>query len=143
MKTNRSDLFNANNRFMKKIISFLLVIVFIFTLSSCARDDGPSYEDYIREDVSISRSEAISIAKNSKKVQDEIADFRDLKFYYTPDWGTCTASESGQRWEVTLKGTITGYADDYKDDFRYGKTFKATVTVSPNGTVTKVYVSSS
>ncbi len=131
---------------MKKIISFWLFIIFIFSLSSCGSSnntysDIPSYEDYIREDVSISEHEAISIAKNSKKVQDEIADYWDLKFYYTPDWGTCTASKSGQSWKVLLKGNITGYADDYKDDFRYGKTFKATVTVSPNGTVTNVYVS--
>ena len=65
-----------------------------------------------------------------------------MKFFYTPDWGTCTARKVGGGWDVTLKGNISGYTDDYKKDFIYDKTFKVTVTVSSSGNITYVgYVS--
>ena len=78
----------------------------------------------------------------SSKVQKKIADCWDMKFFYTPEWGTCTAEKKyNGDWEVVLKGNISGYTDDYKDDFIYNKKFKAKVTVSPTGKVSYVSVS--
>ena len=66
-----------------------------------------------------------------------------MKFYYTPDWGTCDARHVAGEWDVTLKGKISGYTDDYKEDFIYDKTFSVQVTVSQYGSIEYVgYVSS-
>lgn len=90
---------------------------------------------------SITRSQAISYAKSSSIVLDKIADLYGLKFYYTPDWGTTTATQdSNGHWKVVIKGTISGYLDDYKTGFVYGKKFTAKVTVYSFGGVS-VYVS--
>ena len=65
-----------------------------------------------------------------------------MKFFYTPDWGTITAEENySGGWDVVLKGTISGYTDDYKTDFEYDQKFTAKVTVSSSGYVSYVYVS--
>lgn len=91
---------------------------------------------------SITRSQAISYAKSSSTVQNKIANLYDLKFYYTPDWGTTTASQdSDGDWTVQIKGTISGYTDDYKTDFVYDKKFTVRVTVYSSGYVGYVYAS--
>ncbi len=88
------------------------------------------------------RSQAISYAKSNSTVQNKIANLYDLKFYYTPDWGTATAEkQSNGDWEVVIKGTISGYTDDYKTDFVYDKKFTVTVTVYSFGYVGSVYAS--
>ena len=109
----------------------------------CQSDDsndssvGGDYNDT----KTITKSQAISIAKESSRVQDEIADVYKMKFYYTPDWGTVTATQrSDGSWDVELKGTISGYTDDYKTDFEYDKKFTAKVTVGSSGYVGYVYV---
>lgn len=131
---------------MKKLVSLVLIFVFTFAVSSCGENsDSYQYEDNtpsytVKEYSSVTKTEAISIAQKSKKVTDKIAEYHDLKFYYDPDWGTCTAEKSSGGWRITLKGNITGYADDYKKDFRYDKQFKATVLVSAVGVVGNVSV---
>ena len=91
---------------------------------------------------SITRSQAISYAKSSSTVQNKIASLYGLKFYYTPNWGTTTAAkQSNGDWEVLIKGTISGYTDDYKTDFVYNKKFTVTVTVYSFGYVGSVYAS--
>lgn len=91
---------------------------------------------------SITRSQAISYAKSSSTVQNKIANLYGLKFYYTPDWGTITATkQSNGDWKVVIKGTISGYTDDYKTDFVYDKKFTVTVTVYSFGYVGSVYAS--
>lgn len=132
----------------KKIIAAIVIVSCItnaIILSSCSstkEDDYSSSNNNYSTINTISESEAISIAKKSSKVQNKIADYWDMKFFYTPDWGTCTARKVGGDWDVTLKGNISGYTDDYKKDFIYDKTFKVTVTVSSSGNITYVgYVS--
>lgn len=91
---------------------------------------------------SITRSQAISYAKNSSTVQNKIANLYGLKFYYTPDWGIATATkQSNGDWEVVIKGNISGYTDDYKTDYVYDKKFTVTVTVYSFGYVGSVYAS--
>ena len=137
----------------KKIIAAIVIVSCItnsIILSSCSSTKEDDYSSSNNNSSNnnystintISESEAISIAKQSSKVQNKIADYWDMKFFYTPDWGTCTARKVGDDWYVTLKGNISGYTDDYKKDFIYDKTFKVTVTVSSSGNITSVvYVS--
>ena len=108
-----------------KLISVLMVLCICGTgFAGCkdeASDDNIHNSDY---EISINESKAISIAKESSKVQKKIADCWDMKFFYTPEWGTCTAEKKyNGDWEVVLKGNISGYTDDYKDDFIYDKKF--------------------
>lgn len=89
---------------------------------------------------SITRSQAISYAKSSSTVQNKIANLYGLKFYYTPNWGTTTATkQSNGDWEVVIKGTISGYTDDYKTDYVSDKKFTVTVTVYSFGYVGSAY----
>jgi roadblock/LC7 domain-containing protein len=110
------------------------------------QDNSSSDSDYDYDydydySYTMTKSEAISIAKESSTVQNKIAAAYGMKFFYTPDWGTVTATEySGGSWEVVLKGTISGYTDDYKTDFEYDKKFTAKVTVGSSGYVGYVYV---
>ena len=72
---------------------------------------------------------------------DEIADCWRMQYYYTPEWGSCTAKQiAGGDWQVILKGNIDGYTDEYKTDFIYNKAFKATVTVDESGIIISVRV---
>ena len=90
----------------------------------------------------MSESEAISKAKNSREVQNKIADKVGFEFYSTPDWGSCTAKKDyNGGYTVTLKGNISGYTDEYKTDFEYDKKFTAKVTVSSTGSITYISVS--
>lgn len=129
-----------------KLIAFVISLCVLFSLflTGCERSSSSSSgSNYVSSSSTryISESEAISIAKNSSKVQNKIAEYWDLKFYYTPDWGTCKASKVSGKWEVVLKGNISGYTDDYKKDFIYDKSFKITVYVYEDGSVTPKYIS--
>ena len=128
---------------------FLIIAVITAMLAGCCCPSGDSSDtgndDYAYDDnnskSSISESEAISIAKKSTEVQKAIANKHGLKFYSTPDWGTCTAKENyNGDWNVELKGNISGYTDDYKKNFVYDKTFTAKVTVSSSGSIEYVSV---
>lgn len=91
---------------------------------------------------SITREQAISYAKNNLNIQYKIVNLYGLKFYYKPEWGTATATKDRYGdWDVVLKGTISGYADDYKTEFLYKKKFKVEVTVYSSGQVGSGYVS--
>ena len=121
---------------MKKITSIFILFVLIISLISC----GSSYNESSKD---ISGYAAITVAKNSSWVQSEIADEYGLKFFHKPDWGTCTYDENASGvWEVTLKGTISGYTDDYKTDYEYDLKFTANVQVSSKGNILSVRVSS-
>lgn len=134
---------------VRKLVSLLMVAVCLFLV--CANfigcqenssNDSDDAADAVADvPVSISESKAISIAKQSSYVQNKIAKEYGMKFFYTPDWGTVTATDQYSGWEVVLKGTISGYTDDYKSDFIYDKKFTAKVTMSNSGVVSSVYVS--
>lgn len=124
---------------VKRIISIVLAIACLSAL--CINLIGCKEEKSESTKKSISEEKAISIAKESEHVQNKIADAYGIKFYMTPSWGTCTATlaEDGD-WEVTLKGKIMGYTDDYKENMVYDKIFTATVSVSSSGYVGYVSV---
>ncbi len=120
---------------MKKIIFILIAVALMFSLFSCGVGDN--------EETVVSGYTAVAIAKNSSYVQNQIASKYGLEIFYTPEWGTCTydSNDSGT-WNVTLKGTISGYTDEYKSDFEWDLKFTAYVTVSSKGNVLTVRVSS-
>ena len=131
---------------VKKPVALMLFAICIFTVCiafiGCQNNETYTDDDYDYDySYKLTKSDAISAAKESSEVQKEIATEYGMKFFYTPDWGTVTATEqSDGSWKVVLKGTISGYTDDYKTDFEYDKKFTATVTVSGTGYVEYVIV---
>ena len=136
---------------MKKL-SILLLIVFMtccFVLTGC--DDNSvsnNYDSNYNSNNSftssfISKEQAISYAKKSSALQNQIAKLYGMKFFYTPDWGTITARDTTASgyWTLTIKGTISGYTDDYKTDFEYDKKFTALVQVYSSEVIDVQYVS--
>lgn len=121
---------------MKKIICLLIAGIFLLTLVSC---NTGTYQGSNTPEIKVTTSnQAISIAKNSAEVENKIASVCSFKFFYSPDWGTCTAKEdSSGNWQVTMKCNMSGYTDDYKNKFDT-KNFTMEVTISSNGTVTNV-----
>lgn len=136
---------------MKKALTLLLVLSLVFSIAACSNskssssdsDDDSTYIPDYNYTHSMTESEAIAAVKNYRSTSQEIADLYGLKFYYTPDYGTCTATKSysGDSWSVTLKGTISGYTDDYKSNFVYDKKFTVKASVSSTGSVYSVYAS--
>ena len=129
---------------IKIILSVLLLVVCLSCVAGCNNTPNKYDSEYSGESTttSITRSQAISYAKSSSTVQNKIAKLYNLKFYYTPDWGTTTATEqSNGDWEVVIKGTISGYTDDYKTNFVYNNKFTVIVTVYSFGYVGSVYAS--
>ena len=133
-------------KILKVCLAVLLCMAMIAVLPSCQssddNDDDYSYDGEKYEAKTITKAEAIEKAQKSSKVQNAIANAWGLKQYYVPNWGVCSAEKSGDDWDVTLKGNISGYTDEYQKDFVYDKGFSVKVTVSSSGTVTYVgYVS--
>ena len=133
------------NLSVRMLLSLLMVSVCLFLICvnfiSCQEKSSNDSGDVADVPISISKSEAIAIAQKSSYVQNEIAEKYGMKFFYTPEWGTVTATNEYSGWEVVLKGKISGYTDDYKSDFIYDKKFTARVRMSSSGTVSSVYVS--
>lgn len=128
----------------KTVILAFIIFAFMLVLTSCNtyEEDYDDYDydySYEEEDYEVTEYEAISLAQENTKVINKIAEEFGLKFFYDPDYGTCTASNQGGEWKVTLKGTISGYTDDYKSNFVYDKKFTATVDVSKDGEVEDNY----
>ncbi len=125
---------------MKKILCVLLAILITCSVVGCSTGStNDSYSGNSSGSSKISKQEAIEIAKNSTKVKEAIASFYGLKFYAEPDYGTVTAEKdtylTEECWEVTLKGTISGYKDDYKTEAVYRKSFSKKVYISLTGEI--------
>lgn len=132
------------NYFKKSFISMMLVIACMLTyclmLTSCGNSNDASTSGDDDYNKTITKEEAISIAKKSSKVQNEIANEKNLEFFYTPDWGSATAEKRGDGWLVVLKGTISGYTDEYKSDFEYDLKFTAKILMDSSGYIKDIYV---
>lgn len=120
----------------KRIVSILCTIVLILSLISCSSDPVEDYEN----NEEVSSSTAIYLAQKSTKVQNAIADLYGLKTFYEPNWGNCTykADFDSYCWEITLKGNISGYTDDYRTNFVHDKKFSAIVIVTAKGNIQSV-----
>ena len=120
---------------MKRIMAILLLLVIVFTFVACGERENTSTE----EKISITYAgAAIDRAKNGdgfSSASFEISWDLGFKEYYKPDWGTCNAEKNADgSWKVTLKGKMSGYIDDYHDEYE-SYTFEYTVTVEENGDI--------
>ena len=131
---------------MKKFLSLLLILAILSCGCLMGCDDTSSDDNYNSNNNnssnskppasnSITEAQAISIAKNSSTVHNAIAREHYLKFYSTPNWGTVSSGRFGSGWQVSLQGTISGYTDDYKSNYKSAK-FTVTVNVDSDGFVT-------
>ncbi len=122
---------------MKKLLLIMILVVMICSICACATSVVGTYEENAIVDC---EENAIDTAKHDTWVIDDIARKLRFKFYHDPIWGTCSAEENYDgSWEVTLKGKMSGYTDDYKEDFAT-KPFKVTLKVNKEGRTSSIYV---
>lgn len=85
-------------------------------------------------------SQAISEVKNymsgtSFSLEQRIAGTLGFNNFYNPQYGTSSATQNSDgSWNVTIKGSMTGYIDEYHDDLESYK-FEVSATVSKSGSV--------
>lgn len=121
---------------MKKFLCLILVLVLSFSVCAC----GPKYVYGGSSTQITTASDAVNLVKKGDGFTSAATEIRmDLGFkfntIYNPSYGTCTAQKNSDgTWSVTLKGNMSGYIDDYNDDFET-YTFTYTVTVDENGNV--------
>lgn len=124
---------------MKKaftILSVFTILLLIFTSCFSSQKENSISYDYLNEEKSeITQHQALLTAKESDYVYKIIADCYGLKSFYKPDYTSCSAIKDGDLWNITLKGTISGYTDIYKGEYLCDKNFSIKVTVDINGNV--------
>ena len=133
---------------MKKVFALCLIMCLTFSLTSCSSNGSTTNNDYNSDYTpsyttpQLSESAAISAVKSEFGLARQIADLHNLKFFSQPEYGTCTATKNYTNggWKVTLKGTISGYTDDYKKNFSYKNRFTVTALVSDTGLVSNLQV---
>ena len=125
---------------MKRMIKLLCVVLSIMMFILCAAGCGSSSGSGGSNQKITSSSEAISAVKNylpgtSFSLEQRIAGALGFKNFYDPKYGTSSANQNSDgSWEVTIKGSMTGYVDDYHDDLKSYK-FEVSATVSETGRV--------
>ena len=123
------------------IVLSAVVLLFVIIGNSNSSNSGSSYNDSKIE----YSSEAIRAVKNymsgtSFSLDQRIAGELGFNQFYSPDYGTETAKQNYDgSWDVTLKGKMSGYVDQYHDDFE-SYNFEATAKVSEYGTVSNIRV---
>ena len=114
---------------MKKVIIILLVTLIAISLTGCNNNSRDNYSPSLTSVINVSNrkgySEAIQEAKEEQFTQYSIATQAGIKTSPRIDWGTCTAvrNEKDTGWDVTLKGNVSGYRDDYKMEYISPKAF--------------------
>lgn len=123
------------------IVLAAVVLLFAIIGESNSTNSSNSYSDTKIE----YSSEAIRAAKNYMSgtffsVEQQIAGELGFNNFYSPDYGTETAKQNYDgSWDVTLKGKMSGYIDQYHDVFKSYK-FEVTAEVSEYGTVSNIRV---
>lgn len=142
---------------MKKILSLLLMLTICLSLCSCgdstsdATDITPEQPEKVQyngitsqetadtetsDPPEFTKSDAISIAKDSALVRLSIQGGRFhqvKKLDYTDSEVTKITSKDGiELYEVTLKGTVLGYVDDYNTELKIW-CFTVVVTIGNDG----------
>lgn len=132
----------------KRVVCLMLALLLLGSLCACGKkSSGSSSSGGSSSSVTKieSSSAAIRAVKNymsgtALSVEQQIAAKFGFKKFYSPDYGTETAKKNYDgTWEVTLKGKMSGYIDDYLDDFETYK-FEVTAKVSEYGLVSNIYV---
>ena len=127
-----------------KLVSFILIILMLgISLLGCNGDSDSysyydDYSDYSDNTGIKYSSQAIQAVKNDN-LEQRIANALGFKKFYSPEYGTSSAEKNYDgSWDVTIKGNMSGYVDDYHDDFESYK-FLVDATVYESGSVT-IYV---
>ncbi len=125
---------------MKRTVKFmsvvLVVLVSMLCFVGCTNNSGgsdvPSSEnnsssgntssdstENTKKRVIETESQAIQAVKSDSHTTKQIARKLGFNNYYSPDYGVCSAyfTSIGEEWRVTLKGSMSGYVDEYHDDF--------------------------
>ena len=124
------------DKIMKKVIIILLVTLIAIFLTGCNNNSMDNYSPSLTSVSNVSNkkgySEAIQEAKEKQLTQYSIATQAGIKISPRIDWGTCTAvrNEEDTGWNVTLKGNVSGYRDDYKTDYISSKAFTYEVFIT-------------
>lgn len=122
---------------MKKLFALILVFALCFSICACGTDSSDSDSGSTKITSSM---QAVNRVKNGDSWTSAGTEIRmDLGFkfnkIYDPDYGSCTAKENSDgSWDVTLKGNMSGYIDDYNEDFET-YSFTYTVTIDSDGEV--------
>jgi len=134
-------------KLLKRTLCLMLVLLTIGTLCACGSggSGNSSYSDSDNVSKIETSSAAIRAVKNYMSgtffsVEQQIAAELGFNNFYSPDYGTETASQNYDgSWDVTLKGKMSGYTDEYHDDFESYK-FEVTAEVSEYGSVSNIRV---
>ena len=134
-------------KLLKRALCLMLVLLTIGTLCACGSggSGNSSYSDSDNVSKIETSSAAIRAVKNYMSgtylsVEQQIAAKFGFNNFYSPDYATETANQNYDgSWDVTLKGKISGYTDEYNDDFETNK-FEVTAEVSEYGTVSNIEV---
>lgn len=128
-----------NNRYtiIGIVVLVMVAIIIVFSIKGCSSShkDDTNYGETIT-----SSSQAINAVKNYNSgtpfsTEQRIASELGFNNFYSPNYGTsdATQNEDGS-WDVEINGNMSGYVDEYADDFEnYKFTIKA--NVSNNGSV--------
>ena len=132
---------------LKRVFCLMLVLLIISSMCACSQEssENTSHSDGQYSSTIDSSSDAIKAVKNymsgtALSVEQQIAAKLGFNNFYSPDYGTQTAEKSYDgSWEVTLKGKMSGYTDDYRNDFETSN-FEVTAKVSEYGAVSNIRV---
>ncbi len=127
------------------VVLVIIAIIVVFSFKGCSSSDGKntSFGETIT-----SSSQAINAVKNYNSgtpfsTEQLIASELGFNNFYSPNYGTSDATQNDDgSWEVEINGNMSGYVDDYADEFEnYKFTIKATVSSSgtPSISVYKEY----
>ncbi|MBQ8718747.1 MAG: hypothetical protein IJ112_01115 [Oscillospiraceae bacterium] len=117
---------------MKKLTALLLALVMCLSLCACGGGEQSKKEEKNEE---ITSTQAINAVKNNKVgsvnwTEQKIAGALGFKQFASPDYGTTDAEQNSDgSWTVVLKGSMSGYTDDYRSDYDRMK-FELEATVS-------------
>lgn len=131
---------------MKKMVKFmsivLVVVVSMLCFVGCKNNSGSGNTssgstENTKKRMIETESQAIQAVKSNSYTKTAIASALGFNTYYSPDYGVCTAEwdDIREEWEVTLKGSMSGYIDEYHDDFETYRFIYETKVVPETGYV--------
>ena len=125
---------------IKKIVALTITaLVLAVCFLSCNSDDASDSVEIDSVEITTSM-QAINVVKNYMagtflSTDQRIAGKLGFNNFYSPDYGTSTAEQDEYgNWDVEIKGSMSGYVDEYHQDFETKK-FSIRATVSQDGNV--------
>ena len=120
---------------IKKIVALIITpLILAACFWGCDSDDASDSVEIITS------MQAINAVKNLRagtpfSTDQKIAGELGFNNFYPPQYGTSTAEQDEYGdWEVEIKGSMSGYTDEYHQDFETKK-FSIRATVSQDGNV--------